>query len=88
MSLFPKFDFSSFERKLFFKSRSKALCELRGGSNGNIIDFAKYLNLLNEDEKTELEERAAIIEYDGGLTREKAEKNTFNNLIYLRKCQK
>lgn len=77
MSQFPKFDFSAFERKLSLKSQPKTL-------GGNVIDFIRYFKTLNEEEKTELEERAAIMEYDGGLSRLEAEKSALNNIIYLR----
>ena len=83
MGQFPKFDFSAFERKLSIKSQSKTLDGL-GDLISNIIDFTSYSKFLNKEEKMEIEERAAIMEYDGGLSRSEAEKNTLNNIIYLR----
>lgn len=81
MANFPKFDFDKFERKILQKP--KALSVL-GDLNGNVIDFTKYYNSLNEDERMEVEERAAIMEYDGGLTRKQAEIQALQNVIYMK----
>ena len=40
----------------------------------NTDDMATFLSVLTEDERFLFEERAAIMEYDGGLTREEAER--------------
>ena len=39
----------------------------------NKQDLQKFLNSLSKDEQEFFEERAGIIEYDGGLSREEAE---------------
>ncbi len=38
------------------------------------VDFEEFLNPLSLDEREESEERAAVMEYDGGLPRKQAER--------------
>jgi hypothetical protein len=46
--------------------------------------FAESIRLLPEDERYEAEERAAILEYDGGFTRNEAERLAFSEDWRLR----
>ena len=65
------FDFKKFEQKhLLDKATLGALATLGDG----IIDFAKYCYQLSEDDRILVEERASIIEFDGGLSRNDAER--------------
>lgn len=43
------------------------------GTNQKAGDLTSFLARLTKDERFTFEERAAILEYDGGLTREEAE---------------
>jgi hypothetical protein len=56
------------------------------GKFGNSTEtkIISFLDSLNEEERMEYEERAAIMEYDGGLTREDAETQALQNVIYIR----
>jgi hypothetical protein len=81
MAQFPRFDFGEFERKTFHTSESLGAL---GSLGGRVVDFAKYCQSPNEDERMELEERAAIMEYDGGLSREQAEIQALQNVIYMK----
>lgn len=81
MESFPKFDFIAFERKISHKV--KKLADL-SCIQPNVIDFAKYQRSLSKDERMELEERAAIMEYDGGLPRQQAEQHALQNVIYMK----
>jgi hypothetical protein len=68
--MYTKFDFEKFERSRVITTQTlDGLDALDVGT----IDFTKYCNKLNDDEKILIEERAAIIEFDGGLTRNEAE---------------
>ncbi|MDA0781244.1 MAG: hypothetical protein PQ612_00040 [Rickettsiales bacterium] len=81
MKVFLEFDFDKFEREVLRKPKTlDALDNL----DGKVIDFAKYYHNLTEDERVEYEERSAIIEYDGGLSRQEAEKQAIQNIIYMR----
>lgn len=81
MTGFPKFDFDKFERKILQKPKAlSALVNLED----KVVDFTKYYNALNEDERMKVEERAAIMEYDGGLTRKQAEIQALQNVIYMK----
>lgn len=68
--MYIKFDFEKFER-----SRALTSQTLAGLDDLDIeqVDFAKYCNKLNDDEKILAHERAAIIEFDGHLSRKEAE---------------
>lgn len=68
--MYTKFDFEKFERSRVITTQTlDGLDVLDEG----MIDFAKYCNKLNDNEKILVEERAAIIEFDGGLSRYEAE---------------
>ena len=69
MSTFPKFNFKQFENKYLISPTLGTLDTLGEG----VVDFAKYCNELNDDDKILIEERAAIIEFDEGLSRNEAE---------------
>jgi len=43
--------------------------------------MAVFLGGLNEEERFTFEERAAIMEYDGGLTREEAERQAVESIM-------
>lgn len=81
MANFPKFDFDGFEKTVLHKLETLGAL---GSLGGNVVDFTKYCRSLNEDELMEFEERAAIMEYDGGLSRHEAEAQTLQNVIYMR----
>ena len=52
------------------------------GGNVQIPDgFKKALALIPRDERESVEERAAIIEFDGGLERDEAERAAFSNYL-------
>lgn len=69
MNNFPKFDFKKFEDKYFTLQTLGALGALGRG----LVNFEKYCKWLNDDDKILIEERAAILEFDGGLSRNEAE---------------
>ena len=69
MSTFPKFNFKQFEDKYLILQTLGTLETLGEG----VVDFTKYCNELNDDDKILIEERAAIIEFDEGLSRNEAE---------------
>ena len=69
MSTFPKFNFKQFEDKYLILQTLGTLDTLGEG----VVDFAKYCNELNDDDKILIEERAAIIEFEGRLSRNEAE---------------
>lgn len=46
-------------------------------------DFEEFLRPLSTEEREELEERAAVLEYDGGLMRNQAEQ-----VVMIEHCQK
>lgn len=69
MSEFPKFNFKQFENKYLAQTTLYGLDTL----GEVVVDFAKYRNELNDDSKMLIEERAAIMEFEGGLSRNKAE---------------
>lgn len=81
MAQFPKFDFDEFERNTFHKSESLGVL---GSLGGTVVNFAEYCQSLSEDERMDLEERAAIMEYDGELSREEAEIQALQNIIYIK----
>jgi|GEM_PF-2776199 len=81
MANFPKFDIEKFEKEILHKPETLGVL---GALGGNVVDFAKYYHSLTEDERMNYEERAAIMEYDGGLTRADAEKQALENVIYIR----
>lgn len=60
-----------------------ALERLRALRAGKCFDppVSIDLNDLPMDGRIEYEERAAILEYDGGLTREKAEKQALEEIV-------
>ncbi len=84
MTRFPKFDFNKFETQVLHKPKILGALD---GLGGNVVDFTKYYHTLNEDEHMEFEERAAIMEYDAGLTREEAEAQALHNVVYMRDYQ-
>lgn len=59
-----------------------ALDRLRALRSGRSLDFSVTIDLnnLSMDWRIEFEERAAILEYDGGLTRDKAEKQAMQEI--------
>lgn len=63
MNSFPKFNFKQFEDKYLISSTLDA----------EVIDFTKYYNKLNDNDKILIEEHAAIMEFDEGLLRAEAE---------------
>lgn len=81
MANFPKFDIEKFEKEILHKPETLGGL---GSLGGNIVDFAKYYHSLNEEEHNDYEERAGIMEYDGGLSKADAEKQALQNVIYMR----
>lgn len=67
-----------------------ALDRLRALRAGRGLDFPVSIDLdsLSMDWRVEYEERAAILEYDGGLTREKAEVQALQEIEERIKFQK
>ncbi len=59
-----------------------ALDRLRALRAGRSLDFPDSIDLdsLSMDWRIEYEERAAILEYDGGLTREEAERQALREI--------
>jgi len=59
-----------------------ALDRLRALRAGRSLDFPDSIDFdsLSMDWRIEYEERAAILEYDGGLTRKEAEKKAFQEI--------
>lgn len=45
------------------------------------VGFPDAAALLNADDRAEIEERAAIMELDGGLDRDRAERAAFSDLL-------
>jgi hypothetical protein len=52
--------------------------------NNEPVEMENFLSSLSEEQRYVFEERAAIMEYDGGLTREEAEKQA-QQLLQRRK---
>ena len=69
MDTFPKFNFKQFEDKYLILQTLGTLDTL----GEEKVDFEKYCNELNDDDRIAIEERAAILEFDGGLSRKEAE---------------
>ena len=84
MANFPRFDFDKFEKTVLHKPETLGALGALGSLGGNVVDFTKYCRSLDEDKRMELEERAAIMEHDGGLSRQEAEAQTLQNVIYMR----
>lgn len=76
MSTFPKFNFKQFEDKYFLQTLG-TLDSLGEG----VVDFIKYCNELNDDDRILIEERAAIIEFEGKLSRNEAESLALQNIL-------
>jgi hypothetical protein len=56
----------------------------RRKGNNEPVEMENFLSSLSEEQRYVFEERAAIMEYDGGLTREEAEKQA-QQLLQRRK---
>jgi len=54
----------------FVETQSLAKSE----SNANVLDFRSALSSLMDDERESVEERAAVMEFDGNLPRDEAER--------------
>ena len=52
---------------------------------GNVSDTVRRSNGLSESEQEDFEERASIMQYDGGLSREQAEEYALAIIINARK---
>ncbi len=76
MDTFPKFNFKQFEDKYLILQTLGTLDTL----GKQILDFEKYCNELNDDNRIAIEERAAILEFDGGLSRKEAEFLALDNI--------
>ncbi|MGO9391513.1 hypothetical protein [Rhodoblastus sp.] len=61
--------------------RSVALRVLRGGSKPLPANWRRWLTELPEDLRDLYEERAALIEYDGGEKRKTAERRAFESVM-------
>ena len=68
--MYTKFDFKKFERSRVIASKTLATLDVL---DEQVVDFPKYCNRLNDSEKMLVEERAAILEFDGGLSCDEAE---------------
>lgn len=68
--MYTKFDFEKFERSKALTSQTLVGLDALDREQ---VNFAKYYNKLNNNEKILVEERAAIIEFDGLLPRNEAE---------------
>jgi len=74
-----KFDFVKFEQENLLDR--KILAE-------EAVDFAACLSKLNSDELLLYEERAAIMEFDGGLSRNEAELRALESVIIKKQADK
>lgn len=81
MARFPKFDFDKFEREKLGPTHT---LDGLGALGDNVVDFEKYLHSLNEAERIEFEERAAIMEFDGNIPKQSAEREALTNVINMR----
>ncbi len=81
--LFPKFDPLAFlEGKPPPAMPPKGLGGL-GALGGQVIPFEKRLASLTAEQREAWEERAGIMQYYGGLSREDAEREALDNVIYV-----
>lgn len=71
--MYTKFDFEKFERSRVIASKTLATLDVLDVLDEQVVDFPKYCNRLNDSEKMLVEERVAIIEFDGGLSCDEAE---------------
>lgn len=83
--MYTKFDFEKIERSRVKINKTLGALDVLGT---HIVDFTKYCNMLNDDEKMLLEERAAIIEFDGSLPRDQAEFLALDEIIKKLKTSK
>ena len=81
MRRFPRLDIDEFVRK----SLSEKIADIL---RTDVADPKKYLSELNEDERIDYEERAAIMEYDGGLSRREAELSALEYILDLKENKK
>ncbi|WP_316354709.1 hypothetical protein [Candidatus Trichorickettsia mobilis] len=77
MNIFPKFNFKQFENKYLILQTLGTLDTL----GGEVLNFEKYCDELNYDDKILVEERAAIIEFEGKLSRNEAEFLTLRDIL-------
>jgi len=68
--VYTKFDFEKFERSKALITRT---LDSLDALDTEQVNFAKYCKELNDDERMLVEERVAIIEFDGQLPRSDAE---------------
>ncbi len=81
--LFPTFDaFSYLEGKPSPVIPPKRLGDL-GSLGGEVLQFEKRLAGLTAEQREAYEERAAIMEFDGELPREEAERRALDNVVYV-----
>ncbi len=81
--LFPQFDPLAF---LEGKPPSAVPPQRLGGLaglGGQVLPFEKRLASLSAEQREAWEERAGIMEFDGGLSREEAERQALDNVIYV-----
>ncbi|AZL16322.1 hypothetical protein [Rickettsiales endosymbiont of Stachyamoeba lipophora] len=81
---FPKFDFVKFENEIFKKNNVFATLANLASLAVPSLETNKNSYSLTEEEVMKFEERAAIMEYDGGLSRKKAEEEALNDIILMR----